>query len=283
MIEQPTTGKNIVESAIEAGRNINRGPMVAKDGHGTPFMPFIVLSDGEGKERVEYLSRILKSPGHQSGTIKAADAESFVAVWHRFGSADRSVIYGAITPAKLTAIFNDNQADRPDWRDHRCEYVLKPSREWQTWSDHDRKNFTGNEEFAAWLEDNVPDITDGARWLEIALSMRVNANAAYSKAIRLQDGNVEFGYTNAVEASARASGSSVVIPETFVLNIPVFDGLSANRYDLQVRFRYRLSNGVLSVRYELVRPHKIVELAFRDVIEKVQKDTGATIIYGSPE
>lgn len=44
-----------------------------------------------------------------------------------------------------------------------------------------------------------------------------------------------------------------------------------------------MNNGVLKIWYELVRPHKVLEAAFRAVWAQIEEQTGTKILLGSPE
>lgn len=232
---------------------------------------------------IEYLRRPT-APFRKKGTIKMMDAESFIHYWGEQKSTIGSRIYGSLEPAQFLAVFNDHAEDA-DWKDYRALYVLKHSKEWLTWLKANKNDFNGNEAFAVWLEDNSVDIAepDPAKMMDIALNLRVKQSQGFSNAVRLQDGNIQFAYSNVVEGSAANEAGSIVIPEIFKISIPVFEGLQAPKYTLEARFRYRLQSGALTIRYELVRPHKVVEQAFKDLVTKIEAETKATVLFGTPD
>lgn len=221
-------------------------------------------------------------PKRRSGVVKMEDASSFLEYWKRQAD-DKSYIYGSLTPAKFSAVFNEHAVGKPNWRDHRAVLTLSHSQEWQTWIGKNRQPFNGNEEFATWLEDNLIDIVnpDPAKFMDIALNFKVSQAQNFAKAVNLANGMIDLTYANAVEASGGAG--KVQIPGEFIISIPVWQGLDAVKYEVTARFRYTLSSGSLKIRYELVRPHKIIERAFKDCLDTIEQAAKTKVLFGSPE
>ena len=263
------------DAIIEVTRQANILPLNNPHADGSGFV--VIPHD----HKIEYLQRP-HSPQRMKGIVSLLDAKSFV----QFFTANRgasNAIYATMEPAMFVAILNEHHASGPDWRDFGCSYAPAFSKEWQAWSAMNKKSFDGNETFALWLEDNLVDVIDPANGdlLEIALNFRVHSNAAFSNAVRLNDGNTEFNFTDQVEGSSTGRAGKVQIPEYFTLRIPVFAGREQPMYEIRARFRFRLNNGSLKLWYELIRPHKVVEEAFTHIVEKVETETGATIMLGS--
>ena len=248
--------------------------------------PFVVLRDEAGNERIETLKDRLEDPVRKTGIVKLNDADSFIAYYGIHGNG--APVYATLVPARFLAVLNEHTADKAGWRDHRADFLVKHSREWDIWNKHNGLGaaFNSNESFALFIEDNAPDIVNPAptTMLNIALNFRVKSDVQFSVAQRLEDGNIQLGYSNIVNASAgtQASGN-LTIPEQFRLALPVFDGINATKYEIDARFRYRLKDGKLTIWYELVRPHKTVEQAFTDVWDKIKAATNAPILHGTPE
>jgi uncharacterized protein YfdQ (DUF2303 family) len=272
---------NIIETALEAGKELT--PRVVENPI-TDGVPFVILRDDKGKETAQFLRERFDEPARKIAGVKLNDAQSFIDYWKRHADKD-STIYGVMQPAQFLAVFDDHGKDTAAYREHRAIYRLGMAPEWDTWTAQNGKPFDGNEKLAIWLENQVPDIVspDGAKMLEIALNFRINSNAAFGNNVRLQDGRAEFTYTNQVEASSTAASGKVTIPESFSIVIPVFAGLNAQKYTMEARFRYRLGGSRLSLWYELVRPHKIVETAFKDVLEIIEKEAATKVLFGWPE
>lgn len=225
-------------------------------------------------------------PLRKSGTVKLSDVASFLLYFEKHGYT-ASMVYGSIKPAQFVAVLDDHDGDKADWREHRAIYTLTHSDEWMEWTKRNGQPFDGNEAFAVWLENNLVDVVnpDPARLLEISLNMRVNQSQGFTNAVKLENGELKFEYTNNVEGSAKtgANARPVAIPEKFTINIPVFSGLGAEKYKVDARFRYRLNNGQLTLRFELVRPQKVIEQAFKDILDRIEKETKREVLFGTPE
>lgn len=278
----PQDGQLIAELARRADNNV----FAPRRAEYKDAAPFVVLRSGDGHERLEWLKERLDDPKRKSGTVKLNDAASFVSYYKLHGNG--APVYATLQPARFLAVLNDHAKDAPGWKDYRADFLVAHSREWQTWEKHNGAGaaFNSNESLALFLEDNAPDIVkpEAATMLAIALNFRVNADVNFSVAQRLQDGNVELGYRNVVSAQAQSeAGGKLKIPEQFTIDVPVFAGIDAKRYKVEARFRYRLREGKLTLWYELVRPHKVVEQAFKDVWAQIEKETKAPILHGTPE
>jgi len=246
--------------------------------------PYTLVPDGS---KLEYLETP-KFPPRRSGTVKLSDSASFIEYWKRQFDAG-SYIYGSMVPAQFLAVFNEHTRSAAsagaNWRDHRALYALQHSDEWNIWTGRTGKPFDGNEAFAYWLEENLFDISmpDPAKFMDIALNMRVKQGQVFGNKVNLNDGNIVLEYVNDVTAQAGASGK-LVIPEKFQINIPVFKGLDAARYKVDARFRYRLvAGGSLKIQFDLIRPAKVMEQAFKDLLKEIEKASKTAVLFGTPE
>lgn len=283
MDNAPAKPENSIQTALAAGRQLATQPIKSplQDG-----MPFIALRGVDGGERLEFIDERFDIPHRKFGTVKLDDEKSFMAYWQA-QCLPTSTIFANADDSKFIAIFNDHAKNdgAADWRDHRAVFELGFSDEWDQWTARNAKRFDGNAAFAEWLEDNLPDIVDppGAAMLELALNLKVTANASYAKALRLADGDTQLTYTNSVEGTARTESGQIRIPDHFRINIPVHQGIDAPRYNIDARFRFRLNGPTLSIWYELVRPHKVLEQAFNDIIKRIEEGAKTTVLFGSPE
>lgn len=252
----------------------------------TDASPFVILRDENGKEFLEFLTlhdpRL--HPTRKTGTTALKDAQSFIAYYKMH--AKRSPVYASLDPAQFIAVLNDHSENGPGQRDFRAIYKVGHSREWVEWQARNghAKAFTSTEEFALFLEDNSPDIIDPAPsvMIELALNFRVRQDVAFADARRLQDGHTNIAYHNLVTADAAGKAGTINIPETFLIEVPIFEGLNAPKWRISARFRFRLRDGKLTIWYELIRPHKVVEEAFKALWVEIQTETGAPILHGLP-
>lgn len=243
---------------------------------------YAVVPEGTKLEYLEAPS----FPPRRAGTVKLSDTASFLEYWKRHADQPGAYIYGSMVPAQFLAVLNEHYREHPDWRDHRALYALTHSDEWNTWTARNGKAFDGNESFAYWLEENLFDILtpEPAKFMDIALNIRVRQDQVFGNKVNLNDGNLILQYQNQVEGSVpQPNGEKVAIPERFEISIPVFKGLDSPKYTVEARFRYRLASGKITLRYDLVRPAKVMEQAFKDMLAEIEKEAKTKCLFGTPE
>lgn len=283
-------GVSETKTAIAAGELIERHRSTPK--HAEGFLhgkPFVILRDGDGTESIEYVDEQMLNPTFRKGTVALGDAPSFIAYFTAHAN-ENSAIYSTIDPCRFIAVLDEHpgkQNGAPQWREFRATFAPALSKEWQTWMGHNGfgKAFDSTEEFAYFIEDNAPDFVDpeAAAMMDMALNFKVASAASYRAVQRLQDGNVDLQYVNDVKATAGANSGSVKVPEQFVIEIPLFSGLSAPPRRIEARFRFRLHEGRLKLWYELVRPHRVLEAAFKDLIREVSDGTTRDVLIGTTD
>jgi uncharacterized protein YfdQ (DUF2303 family) len=231
---------------------------------------------------------VLAVPKRPKGLVRLRDAASFTRyfVEHK---VPRSRIYALLQPAKFLAVFDDFEGStrgdkvdidvdsQADWREFRAVFDVPASNEWTTWTGAHKKAMTQTE-FAEFLLDNMPDVVNpsGSELYDAALSFEASTSGSFVATQRLQDGSHNLQW----KADNNSAGT-VKLPEFIGLSIPVFENESP--VPLQARLRYRVTNGALKIWFELVRPHKVLEQAFRDVWSRIEAGAGVPILLGSPE
>lgn len=242
--------------------------------------PVIVLPSGY---TVHDLEKTLIAPVRKRGHATMNDAASFIDYFKLHQMAGR--IYGQVSPPTFVGVLNDNRRDEPGWADHRVTYNCPLSKEWQAW-----KAFAGTPRdqigFAEFIEANTPDIISsgndepsGAIMLEVATSFKAQKKVNFASAQRLDNGQVDFAFQEEIQGSAGAKGH-LKVPERFFIGIPVFEGGAP--YKIEAKLRYRLKDGALSMWFDLVRDHKVLEAAFLDIWKEIAAGTETTIWRGAP-
>lgn len=255
-----------------------------RDVHGTP-----VLLAPEGFTALE-MAHLLPAPTRKRGTVVLNDAESFIAVVN--DQKDKSTrMFSTINPPTFTAVFN-HIANRAGWGDHIAKYNAPLSPEWKTWDGADGKSMS-QVEVAQFLESNLVDVLhvpedapekgllkspDGSTLLEVCRTLEATKKVDFKSSVRLGDGSTQFTYNEDVQGSAKAGTLSV--PEHFTIAIPVFE--NGDKWPLLVRFRYRIDGGALRIWFELVRPHKVIEHAVKELREKIAAATELQVLNGTP-
>jgi uncharacterized protein YfdQ (DUF2303 family) len=102
--------------------------------------------------------------------------------------------------------------------------ALRKTEAWEQWLALDGK-LMGQEQFAEFLEDHLPELLDpaAATMLEIAQSIQAATKAEFQSGTRLSTGERQFAYVENVTAKAGQRGD-LTIPETFVVGLVPFEG-----------------------------------------------------------
>lgn len=245
--------------------------------HTTPGLdgkPYTVTPPGWSVQELP----VADHPPRVRGTVKLRDAASFIRFFNDHKET-ASRIYATLQPARFLAVLDELDpldASR-GWRELRADFTVPASREWTLWNAQDRKRMS-QLEFAEFLQDNLPDVAspDGAALLEMALRFEASQSGNFVAAQRLQDGSHDLQW----KADNNSSGT-VKLPEQITLKVPVFENTESK--EVHARLRYRLDAGRLAIWFELVRPHKVAEAAFRATWGEIKEACGDVILLGQPE
>ncbi|NHC63059.1 DUF2303 family protein [Paenalcaligenes suwonensis] len=262
--------EKIVSDALAAGAALGK-PVAIPGADGA----YAIVPDGYS---IITLESHLPTPTRKTGAVVTDDAGSFIQYFNKHAT-DTSQIYAKLNPPSFTGVLNDHTHESAGWKDHRVKYACPFSPEWLEWSKSDGKAMK-QAEFAEFIERNLPDIVEpaGADMLEISRSLQAKKQVNFSSGIRLQNGQTELTYEEEIKGTS--SKGKLQIPETFKIGIAVLDG--GEGYKIECRLRYRINDANLVMWYEMVRPHKIIEDAARDVFAKIATETGQQILRGTP-
>lgn len=245
--------------------------------------PYAIVPEGY---EVEYME-VRDYPLRPVAKVKLRDAASFAA-WFNDHKVRRSRIYALLQPAQFLAVIDDfdTSADvasqglsgQADWREFRALFEVPASVEWRTWSGSNKKAMS-QVEFAQFLLDNLPDVLEpaGSVLYDLALRFEASTGGAFKSHVRLQDGSTQLHWVN----ETTQGNADARLPDVIKLRIPVFENGQA--VDIDARLRFRAKDAQLSIWYELVRPHKVLEAAFRDIWTYIGTQCQTTILLGSPE
>jgi uncharacterized protein YfdQ (DUF2303 family) len=266
-----TEDTNPIQAAINAGAALNAF-------HQINGVPAVVVPEGYGLQSLEHM---LPSPARKVGFTSVFDAESFIAVVKSDFDKVHTRLYCSTTNPAFKALFNDHGADvaPAGWKDHGVSYACPTSTEWKTWTVHSGKQMN-QESFAQFIENNLPDIANppAAEMLEISRTLEAKKKVNFASGVRLSNGQNELTYEE--EISGTAAKGKFKVPEEFTIGIPVLEG--GNRYAVTARLRYRIADGgKMTMWFELVRPHKILEDAFNAVRVHIEQAVGMRAINGA--
>ena len=277
--EYQTGADNGTQSAIDAGMNL--AAMQEVDG-----VQFVVLPSGA---TVADFEKYQITPVRKKASVKLRDLKSFTD-YVNTEKTDDTRIYGAYNPPSFTAVINDH-GDLVGWRDYTVSYVCPVADEWKTWQGKNGAQMNQTD-FAAFIENNLPDIASAnlgtaeapvytpsaVEMLEISRSLEAKKKVNFASGVRLSNGQNELVYEE--EISGTAQKGKLQVPEIFTIGIPVLEG--GVMYQVQCRLRYRIAEaGKLTMWYELVRSHKILEDAVKAVWLEIEQKTELSIFNGT--
>lgn len=249
--------------------------------------PLVVLPEGF---KTENLEKLLAAPTRKRGITNLNDAESFIAVVLDQKN-ENTRLFSTISPPTFTAVFNHHAA-AAGWGDHKAKYDAPISPEWNAWVTADKKSMN-QVDMAQFLESNMVDVVfivkdpatqepgspDGATLLEICRTLAAKKDVEFKSAVRLGDGSTQFTYNEEVRGTA--ANGTLEIPEQFSIGVPVFE--NGEKYRQDVRFRYRIKEGGQLIMWlELIRPHKVIEDAVKQLRAQIAEKTGLSVLNGAP-
>ena len=262
-----------VQSAIAAGAALG-DPRALPETAAPTGLYTVVPAD----YKLESLEDFMPRPLRVRQEVDLHDADSFIGYVNEFGDLELSRIFFDQEHERFQVIIDYHAANGvPGWCDHVAAFATRRSEEFKVWIAQNKKQMT-QVDFARFLEENLPDIVEpeGATLLEIALTFWAKKDVEFSSGVRLQNGQIQFTYNEVVRGSAQKG--TLDMPEQFVLGIPIHIGGPA--YRIPVRFRWRLQEGKAVFWYEIVRPHRFIEDALKEIRERIGRETGLDVLAG---
>jgi uncharacterized protein YfdQ (DUF2303 family) len=203
-----------------------------------------------------------------------ADAASFVGYVNRHRTAGTEV-YAHTSSSSVIAVIDAHQGtDEPaGWEKHKLTLALEHTKAWQAWASHDLgqnpRSWFGQQEFAEFIEDRALDVQDPdhARLIELATKFEATKKVEFGQATRLDNGEVQFQYTETVGAK-KGTKDSIEFPKELKLALRPYIG--GPIYFVFASLRYRISADGLLLGYALQRPENILEAAFADILTEIR-------------
>jgi len=265
--------KSDTEAALAAGAALAgpQSPLAAdKD-----LAAYAVLPKGY---QLESLEAFLERPLRIREEVALQDADSFIAYLNDFKVLDVSRIFFNGDEEQFTAVIDYHGTDEASWCTHNAGFKPRRSEEFKTWLASNRKQLT-QVDFARFLEENLPDVVEpnSAELLQVALTFEAKRSVEFSSGVRLANGQIQFQFDETIRGAAQKG--TIEIPEQFVLGISIHTNGPA--YRIPVRLRWRLQESKLTFWYEIVRPHKFIEDALREILARVAQETGIAVLAGA--
>lgn len=268
-----------IDTNTEAGACLNAGVAIGDIKHRDGYRPFAVLPQAGGGAVLSYIEEAVL-PDHVTASPSFDDAGSLIAYFKEFNEGSGH-LFANLDACTVSAIIDYHRTDKaapvsPEWCAHRASFQAKHSEEWKTWIGRNAKAMS-QVEFAQFIEDNLIDISrpDGARMLEVALSIEASKAGSFKSARRLDNGDVSFGY---VEQTTATTKGSVEVPKDFDVQLRPFIG--CEKHTVTARLRYRIDEGALRLWFELVRHEDVKRAAFDAIVAKIADETQTKVLLG---
>lgn len=261
---QEQTHNNMIETALDAGR------LLATEMRHENDMPFLVYPNDHS---IKTFPELREHPLRIEQQVSHTTAQSFVDYFNRF-SNETSAIFIDEVNTKFTAIldYHESSAEiypNAGWKKHVSTFKPAETPEWESWLSNDKK-VMNQEDFGRFIENNIAEIQTppGAEMLEIALSIQAKTEVKFSRATRLDNGQLQIGYNEVTNGTAGVNGN-LKIPEKFSIGLRLFRGVDA--YAIEARLRYRIKEGNLMLWYELIRPHAVIDANITDITDAIME------------
>jgi uncharacterized protein YfdQ (DUF2303 family) len=266
----------------------------------------VVLAVPKGKDLVsikKHLDEYLTAPERRRGTARLTTLVSFMDHVNRFKDEHSAVFADLQNPAAPRLIgvlnYNEKEAGKPRFGDHRAEYLFPISDEWKAWTNQKEQMALGD--FAEFLEEHIGDVVDPSNLptdsatlaeakqlgiklatpqalMEVSRGIAVNVKASVANAVRLSTGEAQVNFKEEHEGS---DGKPLVVPGGFAIAIPVFR--LGTPYVLLVRLRYRVEGKCVLWTFAISKVAKSFETAVTTVCTQAREGTTLPLFYGTPE
>lgn len=221
------------------------------------------------------MDRVNMHPRRIQQLVDVAEPDSFLALWERFKDTS-SVIFAELDEGRFTAVFDYHCGiEGAMWGENRAALKLTKSAEWLKWLKHNGHRFN-QIEFAEFIETASVDIVEpnAAQMIEIAHTIEAKKKVDFKSSVRLPNGEVQFTFNEIIDGMAGASGT-LQIPEKFTLALRVYQG--TEKYKVECWLRYRINEGKLVFFYQIIRPERIQEDAFDQVVTMIREKSEAPV------
>jgi len=222
--------------------------------------------------RVESLEQFQAAPDRTKGKTKVSRVASLIAYSQRFNWPVEMAAHAYLSSRSLVVTYNANhpmfdtseitEAGGPGWGDHVCDFTASIDPTFQLWISA-CKDGMGQVALARFLEERVRDVVKpaGAEIMDLVLNFDAAKSSTFKSSTRLQNGDRQFLWTE----ETRGTGA-ITVPEEISIYSPVLDG--GEHKITQIKLRYRIDEGRLVFRLEILDLDQILRAAFQAEIAR---------------
>lgn len=253
-------------------------------------VPYLLMPSGGGAWKHAALPELLPAPLRKTGKVEIHEVDSFIEFSKKHGSLTNSNIYLDVDYVKqtllATAIFNDHSDEAAaGWQDHRAVFHPRIGEEWRRWNLANKQAMT-QETFANFLQDNIGDINaggderlpNGSDILTFVSKLEETRTVRFGSGLNTQNGMVQLEYTE--EGDDNTKGKLELFKEFGLGLRPFFGG---EPYAVRALLRYRIDRNTREIKFwfELQRPDRVLEDACKELIAKINTETGFPVVFGA--
>jgi uncharacterized protein YfdQ (DUF2303 family) len=287
--KEPDMSRNPNDPPAQAktDRDVPRDEMMAAIATSTLKSPLIMGADGrehillpEGFKTADISDphRFAARPAH--GQITVDESGSLVAYTNRHQNKDTSAIFADYDAGTITARLDwhfHNDTGRFTFAGvdrHRVSLKLRDSEEWKRW--HKMQGaLHAQADFALFLEENAADIhhPEPSIFIELARDLEAASGMTFKQRNRLDNGDTEFSFSEESRITNKA-----VVPDSFTLMIPLYNGETAE--EVQAKFRWKATPSGLQLGFIWHRAEYIRQARFGQIATNAAEETGLPVYFG---
>lgn len=223
--------------------------------------------------RVQDLEPHLANPVLKRGTRTLIDRDSFVTHVNDHKQKG-TAIFASLSGAKLTAVFDDHEPGeegKAGWQKHQVILDLQADPDWRQWLDLSKP--VEQDEFAQALQDlsHTIEEPDAAAVRDIVLKFQATQVRSFERPVfNEQTDSVTIGYKDETEQAG-----SMRLPEKLYLAVSPYRSVAPVTTEAFTRFRF--SGGKVLFCVKIIRPDKVEEESFRQVVRHIEEKTGLIV------
>ncbi len=242
--------------------------------------PGLQTPNGNGGVEIVPLDALLMNPKRVDSRVELIDVDSFCSYVNVYKEPDFTALFAGAAAFKVTAKLDYHRAgaeNEPEPRSctHTCTLSLDPDPDWQAWMGFNGK-YVSQDEFAQFLDSQQWVIIepDAASVRDIVLKFQATAITKFERPVYDEvTGSVKMSFVNEAEQKG-----TMKLPGALLLHLAPFR--SAPRQSVEAKLRWRFREGSVAFGFEIVRPDKIAETAFLEVIDHIESETGYRAYIG---
>lgn len=225
------------------------------------------------------ISDPLRLPTRVRQSIEVDDRASMSAFLNRYKN-ENTIIVADFTRLTIVSVIDFHRHNQhadgvgPAACDFVAAFRLLPSEEFMRWDEMEGEMHL-QDKFAEFLDENAVDICDpdSATMVEISRELEATIGASFKSKVSLESGDRAFVY----ETETKTKGD-VVVPKSFALNIPLYNGEGPEI--LQARFRFKPTGDGLRLGFVWHRVEYQRRAFFNAIATAIADETGCPVFAG---